>query len=98
MRSTRRDFLGHAIRGAASASLGGRLLASGGCYSGDPSDGRLHLRYWDKWDGFEGDAMRAVVEDFNRSQDRVAVRYTPVGVIDRKLLAQEFEGLFEAVA
>lgn len=87
MRSTRRDFLGQAIRGAASASLGGSLLAAGGCYRAAPDDGRVHLRYWDKWDGFEGDAMRAVVDDFNKLQNRIAVHFTSVGVIDRKLLA-----------
>ncbi len=87
MRSTRRDLLGKTIRGAATAALGGSLLSAGGCFRGDPPDGRIHLRYWDKWDGFEGDAMRAVVRDFNDSQDRITVHYTPVGVIDRKLLA-----------
>jgi multiple sugar transport system substrate-binding protein len=87
MRSTRRDFLGQAVRGAASASLGGSLLSAAGCYRGEPPDGRIHLRYWDKWDGIEGDVMRSVVKAFNKSQDRITVHYTPVGVIDRKLLA-----------
>ena len=87
MRSSRREFLGKTIGGVASAALGGSLLPAGGCYRAAPDDGRIHLRYWDKWDGFEGDAMRAVVKAFNASQDRIAVHYTPVGVIDRKLLA-----------
>ncbi len=87
MRSTRRDFLGKTVRGAASAALGGALLSAGGCYRAEPADGRIQLRYWDKWEGFEGDAMRAVVDDFNKSQNKTTVHYTSVGVIDRKLLA-----------
>lgn len=49
-------------------------------------DGRLILQYWEKWTGFEGDAMQAVVDDYNKSQDKVFVKMTAVAGIDRKLL------------
>jgi len=86
MRSSRREFLGKTIRGAATASLGGRCSRPG--LLPRRAAGRPHApSLLDKWDGFEGDAMRAVVKDFNDSQNRITVHYTPVGVIDRKLLA-----------
>ncbi|MEK8024066.1 MAG: ABC transporter substrate-binding protein [Candidatus Hydrogenedentota bacterium] len=49
-------------------------------------DGRIVLHYWEKWTGFEGDAMKAVVDDYNKSQDRVFVKMSTVSGIDRKLL------------
>ncbi len=50
------------------------------------SDGRLIIEYWEKWNGFELDAMQAVVDEYNKSQDRYFVRLTPTSQIDRKLL------------
>lgn len=50
------------------------------------SGGRVVIEYWEKWTGFELDAMRAIVGDFNRSQDRIEVRLLPVVNIDIKLL------------
>lgn len=44
------------------------------------------IRYWEKWNGFEADAMRAVVDDFNASQDRIRVEMTSVSQIDRRLM------------
>ena len=38
--------------------------------------GRTVIRYWDKWSGWEAEAMRAVVDDFNRSQDRIWVEFS----------------------
>lgn len=49
-------------------------------------DGRLVIDYWEKWEGFEKDAMGAVVEKYNASQDKVFVRYISQSQIDRKLL------------
>ncbi len=48
--------------------------------------GRVHISYWEKWTGFEGEAMRAVVDEFNRSQDRIFVDILTISEIDRKLL------------
>ncbi len=44
------------------------------------------LDYWEKWTGFEGEAMRAVVDDFNQSQTEIHVRYLPVSQIERKVM------------
>ena len=50
------------------------------------ADGRVIVHYWEKWTGFEGDAMQAVVDDFNASQNRIHVEQLTVSEIDRKLL------------
>lgn len=50
------------------------------------ADGRLVLHYWEKWTGFEGAAMQAVVDDFNASQDRLFVAKLTVSQVDRKLM------------
>ena len=51
------------------------------------ADGRIVLQYWEKWTGFEDDAMQAVVDDYNRSQNRVFVKkLTGLGEIERKLM------------
>ncbi len=50
------------------------------------ADGRIVLDYWEKWTGHEGEAMRRVVGEFNRSQDRLWVRYFAMGGIDQKAM------------
>jgi ABC-type glycerol-3-phosphate transport system substrate-binding protein len=49
-------------------------------------DGRVVVNYWEKWTGFEADAMRTVVDEFNRAQDRIEVRFLSVSQIDVKLM------------
>ena len=50
--------------------------------------GPVHVVYWEKWTDFEGDAMRAVVNEFNRSQDKIQVDLLTVsGIQDKTLLA-----------
>ncbi len=50
--------------------------------------GPVRITYWEKWTGFEGDAMRAVVDEFNRSQDEIFVELLTVsGIQDKTLLA-----------
>ncbi len=49
-------------------------------------DGRLVIRYWEKWTGFEGEAMQAVVDDYNAGQDRVFVEKLTVSQMDQKLM------------
>ncbi len=51
-----------------------------------PRDGRVHITYWEKWTGFEADAMRRVVERFNASQTGITVQFTSISGIARKLL------------
>ena len=48
---------------------------------------RIVIDYWEKWTGFEDDAMQAVVADFNRSQNRIFVKkLTGIGEMERKLM------------
>jgi ABC-type glycerol-3-phosphate transport system substrate-binding protein len=65
------------------------LLASTGCTSrkDEYRDGRLVIIYWEKWTGFEGQAMQDVVDAFNASQDRIWVEKVTTSRLDRKLLA-----------
>ena len=53
---------------------------------------RVTIDYWEKWSGFEAEAMRAVVEDFNRSQDRIEVRLLTINPMDVKLLLAASSG------
>jgi ABC-type sugar transport system permease subunit/ABC-type glycerol-3-phosphate transport system substrate-binding protein len=51
-------------------------------------DGRVHVKYWDKWTGFEMKAMQAVVDDFNASQTRIFVDFMAVSdVVQKTMLA-----------
>ncbi len=78
--------------------LGVLLLAAGsalgGCSgSGAPATGgRIVVNYWEKWTGFEAEAMRTIVDDFNRSQDRIEVRLFSISPIDLKLLLAASSG------
>ncbi len=60
------------------------VLLLAGCRP--PSDGRVHITYWEKWTGAEGAAMQEVVDQFNRSQDRIVVEYLATSAVDRKTL------------
>ena len=66
--------------------LAGILLVLG-CNPSTPEDGKLHVDYWEKWARLEGQAMQRVVDDFNRSQDRIVVHMHVLGALDKKLLA-----------
>ena len=48
--------------------------------------GRIVLDYWEKWTRHEGDAMERVVDAFNKSQERIWVRYIVVSDIGQKSL------------
>ncbi|HVU36217.1 MAG TPA: ABC transporter substrate-binding protein [Opitutaceae bacterium] len=54
--------------------------------------GRVVINYWEKWTGFEAAAMQSIVDDFNRSQDRVEVRFLSITPIDVKLLLAASSG------
>ena len=83
-------FVAHVAGGLAwlaLATLVAGALALGGCgRSGTPDDQRVVIRYWEKWTGAEGEAMRAVVDDFNRGQNRIFVEYSTVSQLERKLM------------
>ncbi len=46
----------------------------------------MEVTYWEKWTGFEGEAMRKTVEAFNAKQDRIHVKLLTTSQIDRKML------------
>lgn len=53
-----------------------------------PPDRRVHVVYWEKWTGFEFDAMKRVVDSFNASQSRIQVDLLSVsGISDKTLMA-----------
>ncbi len=62
----------------------------GGCAASRPErteDGRIVLRYWEKWTGFEGAAMREIVDAYNRQSREYFVEYIEGGAsMDQKLL------------
>ncbi len=71
--------------------LGAAVMAVlGGCSRDGAAraraDGRVVIQYWEKWSGSEGEAMRDIIADFNRSQDRIEVRFLTISPIDVKLL------------
>ncbi len=47
---------------------------------------RVTILYWEKWTGAEGEAMRAVVNNFNASQNRIFVRYLSISSVDQKTM------------
>lgn len=49
-------------------------------------DKKIHVTYWEKWTGFEGDAIRQVVDAFNRSQNRIHVDLLTISGIENKTL------------
>ena len=57
-----------------------------------PLGSRIVVNYWEKWSGFEADSMRGVVDDFNRSQDRIEVRFLSIAGVDTKLLLATSSG------
>lgn len=58
-----------------------------GCHREDPAaHGRVVIKYWEKLTGFEADAVKVVVEDFNKSQDRIYVDFSSISQIDHKFM------------
>ncbi len=51
-----------------------------------PGDGKVHVKYWEKWTAFEFDAMKHVVDEFNKSQDKIVVDILSVSGIENKTL------------
>ncbi|HZT42278.1 MAG TPA: ABC transporter substrate-binding protein [Chthonomonadaceae bacterium] len=51
-----------------------------------PQPGPVHITYWEKWTGFEADAMRDVVNYYNRSQNKIHVDLLMVSSIENKTL------------
>jgi len=71
------------------------LLAALGCGFGSLScgpaltgsaPGPVTLTYWEKWNGFEGAAVQAMVDRYNQKQSKVFVKVVTVSEIEKKLL------------
>ncbi len=58
-----------------------------------PHAGRVRVTYWEKWTGFEFDGMKAIVNDFNKSQDRIWVDILPISNIDQKTMMATSAGI-----
>lgn len=61
-------------------------MAFGVATAGEGAGEKIRISYWEKWTGPEEAATRAVVEAFNRSQDRIVVEYFVQSPVDRKTL------------
>jgi len=48
--------------------------------------GRIKVVYWEKWTGFEREAMERIVKEFNDSQGRIFVEYVSVSSVNQKTL------------
>ena len=48
--------------------------------------GRTTVIYWEKWTGDEAKEMRKVVDAFNKSQDKIFVRYLSISGVDTKTM------------
>ena len=53
---------------------------------GENWDERIHITYWEKWGGFEGEGARKMVDAFNDSQEEIYCHYIPTTQVDRKTL------------
>lgn len=61
-------------------------------------EGRVVINYWEKWSNFEGEAMRSVVDEFNKSQDKVWVNYLQISNIAQKTIMAVSGGIPPDVA
>ncbi len=64
----------------------------------EPESDRVLVTYWEKWTGFEGEAMRDTVDAFNAVQDRIEVKLLTTSQIDRKMLMATAGGIPPDVA
>jgi len=68
------------------------------CASASVAEAKTRITYWDKWTGFERDAMRALVDDFNASQPRIHVEFMAISDIVQKMLLATAAGVPPDVA
>ena len=61
------------------------LIACGRAPAPSPT-GPVTIEYWAGWTGFEGEAITAVVDEFNKTQTQVHVRLLVVSQVEEKLL------------
>ena len=69
-----------AVLGVSAAILGESFVSRAA------STDRVTVLYWEKWTGSEGEEMRKVVDAFNKSQNRIFVRYLSISGVDTKTM------------
>lgn len=74
------------LKALLAVSLCAQLVGCGAGRTDQAPDGRVVVHYWEKWTGFEGEAMDQIVSDFNASQNRIFVQKLTISQIDRKLM------------
>lgn len=79
-------------------TLGGTIWLSERVIQPKSHPGRLVISYWEKWTNFEGDAMRAAVDEFNRRQDKIWVDYLSISGVNTKTLMATAAGIPPDVA
>ena len=65
------------------------------------SGARVHIQYWDKWTGLEGDQMKEIVDEFNNTVGKekgIWVDFVSMSQIDRKTLISTAGGVPPDVA
>ncbi|MCB0825786.1 MAG: ABC transporter substrate-binding protein [Armatimonadetes bacterium] len=68
------------------AIIGGGILYGERLAKDKPrDDGRVVITYWEKWSAFEKEAMEAVVNEFNDSQEKIFVKFVSVAGISNKI-------------
>lgn len=59
----------------------------------DETPGRVRVTYWEKWSGFEFDGIKSIVDDYNKSQDKVYVDLLSMSNIDQKAMMATAAGV-----
>jgi ABC-type glycerol-3-phosphate transport system substrate-binding protein len=62
-----------------------------------PKD-RIRITYWEKWTGFEYDGIKSIVDDFNKSQDKIFVDLLTISSIEQKTMMATAAGVPPDVA
>jgi multiple sugar transport system substrate-binding protein len=52
----------------------------------DKFQNRVVIEYWEKWTGAEYDSMKTIVDEFNRSQNKIYVKMLAISSIEQKLM------------
>jgi multiple sugar transport system substrate-binding protein len=69
------------------------LLTSSCQWRNEAPNEKIVVTYWEQWTGFEADAMRKVVDDFNASQSHIFVDFSSVSDINRKFMLATAGGI-----
>jgi len=67
-------------------AMAGALVISESVVSRQARPDRETVIYWEKWTGAEGQEMQKVVNAFNKSQDKIFVKYLSISGVDSKTM------------